>query len=177
MKKIFIVGPSGSGKTTLAKELSSILNIKHTELDGIYHQSDWTPIDAGKFKDTVEKITNKDSWIICGNYYSLLGKDHWSKADAIIWCDYSFTTVLARLLKRTLDRSITKKELWNGNKESLRMQFFSKDSVLYYMIRTWRNKKQRYENIFVNSDIFEGADIIRLKTQKDKERLINQVGR
>ena len=49
-----VQGASGSGKTTLAKTLSDRMGLAHLELDSVYHQRDWTPLDADEF---VRRVT------------------------------------------------------------------------------------------------------------------------
>jgi cytidylate kinase len=44
--RVVVVGNSGSGKTTFALRLAQALDLTHVELDSIYHQPGWTPLDA-----------------------------------------------------------------------------------------------------------------------------------
>ena len=167
MNKIIVIGSSGAGKTTLAKNLSVALGIAHTELDSIFHLKNWQPLDTNEFQARVEEITNEPEWIICGNYFNKLGgEDYFSKADTIIWCDYSFPLVFSRLLSRTLKRTITKQELWNENKESFVTNFFSKESVLLWMMHTWNEQNRRYAKIFEENNL-TGTQLIRLRSPKE----------
>ena len=148
MRKIIIIGLSGAGKTTLARELSKKLDIPHTELDSFYHQENWQPLDRDEFFNRVQKITDGDKWILCGNYFSTLGLATWQKADTIVWCDYPFSLVLRRLLKRTLRRTLTYEELWNGSRERFFVNFFTRNSVIIWMLQQWRKQKNRYSTLF-----------------------------
>ncbi len=38
-------------------------------------------------------------------------------ADAVVWLDHPWPTVAGRLLRRTLDRAVRRRELYNGNRE------------------------------------------------------------
>jgi len=175
MTKILIVGSSGAGKTTLAKTISSKLNLPHFELDSIFHQKDWQPLNQDEFKARVDEITRQPDWIICGNYFTKLGgKAYWSKADVVIWCDYSFPLVFSRLLRRTLRRTITKQELWNENKEGFIVNFFTKESVLLWMMREWNAQKRRYEIVFKENDL-KGTQLIRLKNPNDTARFLEHI--
>ena len=172
MTKIIIVGSSGAGKTTLAKSISSKLRVPHFELDSIFHQKDWQPLDQNEFNARVDEITRQPDWIICGNYFTKLGgKEYWSKADVVIWCDYSFLLVFSRLLRRTLKRTITKQELWNENKEGFIVNFFTKESVLFWMMREWNEQKRRYEIVFKNNDL-AGTRLLRFKTPREANRFL-----
>ena len=166
MNKIIVIGSSGAGKTTLAKNLSVTLGIAHTELDGIFHLKDWQPLNTNIFQTRVEEITNQTNWIICGNYFNKLGGEKYlSKADTVIWCDYSFPVVFSRLLRRTLKRTITKQELWNENKENFIVNFFSKESVLLWMMRAWNEQNRRYGKIFKENSL-DGTQLVRLRSPK-----------
>ena len=176
MKKVIIIGPSGAGKSTLAAALAVKLQLPHTELDAINHQENWTPIEADEFREIVAEKSKEEGWVFCGNYFSTLGFDFWKKADTIIWCDYPFSLVLKRLLSRTIHRTITRKELWNGNKESFFVNFFSSDSVILYMIKSWRKQQRRYGPIFDNgANELPGVRLVRLKSPRDTKRFLDTV--
>lgn len=172
MKKVIVVGLSGAGKTTLANQLSAALNIRAIELDSIYHQADWKPLDREVFIDKVNEITAQKEWILCGNFFTALGKKLWKKADTIIWCDYPLPLVLWRLIRRTFYRGITKQELWNGNKESLLTNFFTKNSVILLTLRSWKKHKKRYGDIFDNHPDISNATFVRLRSKKDTEKFL-----
>lgn len=163
MKRILIIGSSGAGKTTLAQALSQRLGIPHTELDSIYHRENWQPLDSHKFKQRVYEIAEGEKWVLCGNYFSKLGIDLWHRADTIIWCDYSFPLVFNRLLKRTVTRAVTKEELWNGNREELYANFFTNDSILWWMMKSWNKQKRRYGKLFSEPELFPTTRLVRLK--------------
>jgi len=70
-----------------------------------------------------------DSWVVDGNYHEV--RDIvWGHADTVVWLDYSFTTIIARLTRRTLRRIRTHEKLWNGNQEHIR-GLFTRDSVFF----------------------------------------------
>lgn len=120
--KISIVGNSGSGKTTLAKKLSIELDLPRMELDGLFHQANWTNPTDEEFKNMVGdfiKNQNGSGWVIDGNYQSKLGDLVLKHADVVIWFNLRKRLVIYRLIKRSITRSISRTVLWNGNRESL----------------------------------------------------------
>jgi len=111
-----VVGCSGSGKTTLARSLAGALAAPHIELDAIFHQPGWTPLDEETFKDRVVEATREDRWVVDGTY-SVVRDIVWARADTVVWFDLPFVVVMARTIRRTVRRTVTRQTLWNGNKE------------------------------------------------------------
>ena len=114
-----MVGNSGSGKSTLARKLAAALGVPHLELDGVFHQPDWTPLPADEFRQAISAAVANDGWVIDGNYGAVLPLI-WARADTVIWLDPPRRTVMRQVAWRTLRRAATRDELWNGNRESLR---------------------------------------------------------
>ena len=166
MKRIIVIGSAGAGKTTLSKALSARLGIPHTELDSLYHQPGWQPLPGDVFVARILKLSEASEWIFCGNYYTRLGQDVWPRADTIIWCNYSFLRVLSRLLRRTIQRGVSKEELWNGNQESLWTSFFTKDSIILWMLKSWKKQNIRYGQLYAQPEKLSGVTLVRLKTPR-----------
>ena len=170
-KFITIVGSTCSGKTTLAKHFSRFLKIPHIELDAIYWGPNWTAKPFPKFREIVEEITTRDSWIVEGNYMSVQDIVL-SKAELVIWLNYSFPVVFYRALSRTVRRMITQEEIFSGNKEKFFEQFFTKDSLLYWVIKTYKKKKDNMKFIFDN-DIYSNAKKIELTKTREIREFLN----
>jgi hypothetical protein len=56
--------------------------------------------------------------------------------------------VFARALRRTVTRGITREELWSGNRESLRLAFLSRQSILWWVLTTYRRRRREYRALF-----------------------------
>lgn len=115
-----MVGNSGSGKTTLARALAARRSIPFLELDGVFHQPGWTALERDEFRRRVETFIGQDSWVVDGNYRSQVGDLIWARADTVVWLDLPRRTVMRRVARRTVGRGLLRRELWNGNRESLR---------------------------------------------------------
>jgi len=113
----WIAGCSGSGKSTLASQLSTALNVPHHELDGIFHQPGWQPIEPEEFRRRVADVTAKDGWVIDGNYRQVFSAV-FERVEVIVALDLPRRVVIRRIIRRTLRRAWTRQELWNGNRES-----------------------------------------------------------
>ncbi|STQ89657.1 adenylate kinase [Iodobacter fluviatilis] len=161
--KILIIGTSGSGKSTLARDLARRLQLADIELDALYWQANWTPVGASLFRDRVENAINSHSaWVMNGNYLEV--KDlSWGNARQLIWLDYSLFTVMWRVIKRSLLRGIKKEKLWAGNTETLKNNFFSKDSIILWAWQTYALRKKQYAEMIADP-AYCHLHVLRFKT-------------
>jgi len=127
--KIAIVGTSGSGKTTLARQMSQRLAVPHIELDALHWEPNWTEATIDVFRSRVKTALSGDAWVVDGNY-SKIRPLVWSRADTIVWLDYSFAIVMGQILQRTIRRVVLREECCNGNRETFQKSFLSGDSVI-----------------------------------------------
>ena len=147
LSRTVVVGTSCSGKTRFARQLAGRLQAPHIELDALHWLPDWQERDRGEFVALVGQAAAAPRWVADGNYgraRALL----WPRASAIVWLNYPFPIVFARALRRTVGRAITGEELWSGNRESLRLAFFSRRSILWWVITTHRRRRREYRALF-----------------------------
>lgn len=97
-----------------------------------------------EFQAAVEAVIAGNCWVIDGNYRSRLGELVWGRADTLIWLDYALPVILWRLWWRTLRRTVAREELWNGNRESLRSQFFTSDSLFLWTFKSHARHRRQY---------------------------------
>lgn len=171
-KKILIVGANGSGKTTFANKLSLKLNIKHYELDSIFWKPDWQESENAEFRAKVDEVTQKDRWIIDGNY-SRNQDLTIGRADSIIWLDVPYSKMLYRVTKRSLYRIVTQKPLWHNNKESIG-SLFSKKSIVLFASRTYGSKNAKYNRLIHGSE-YPGKQWIRMKSNRDERKFWREI--
>lgn len=174
MQRINVVGSSGSGKSTFAKRLSSTLEIPHIEMDRLYWKSYWQESNDKEFIDKLRSVLSQDSWVLDGNY-SRTAPVKWQRADTVIWLDYSFTRTLYQALKRAFIRCYTKQELWGkeGTFETFRRSFFSKDSVVLWMITNHATIRERYLQVF-EQQAYPKITFVQLKKPKEAEAFLRQ---
>lgn len=144
MKRVVIVGSTGAGKSTLARLLATKLNVEQIELDALHWLPDWEARETESFRRLVDSATQGACWVIDGNY-SVVRDIVWGRADTIIWLDYHLTVILWRLIPRTLNRILSRKNLWgSGNRETVGKAFFSGDSILVWALKTYRRRRRNY---------------------------------
>ena len=145
MQRVSVVGNSGSGKTTLARALGRAMGVPHLELDGIYHQPNWEPLDRDEFRRLVSEFVAADRWVVDGNY-SAVRDLVWGRADTVVWLDLPRSRVMRQLLWRTIRRGALRTTLWNGNRERLTNLFRAdpQESIVAWAWTRHRVYQDRY---------------------------------
>ncbi|MCD6345684.1 MAG: adenylate kinase [Anaerolineae bacterium] len=151
MQRVHVVGTSGSGKTTSAQRLAARLEVPHVELDALYWGPGWAGSPPEVFRWRVSEALSGEAWVVDGNY-SRVRDIIWERADTVVWLDFPLAVIMARLLWRTLSRIVTREELWHGNRESARMTFFSRDSILLWALTTYRRRRREYPALFAQPE-------------------------
>jgi adenylate kinase family enzyme len=166
---VAVVGCTGSGKTTLAGELARVLGSPHIELDAVFHQPGWTELDPGEFLARVDAATAGPGWVVDGNY-SAVRDVVWGKADAVVWFDLSYVTVLSRVVRRTVRRVLTRQELWNGNREpfSNLWSFDPKKSIIVWAATRHGVYRTRYTDA-ERDPRWSGLRFVRLRSQAEAD--------
>lgn len=150
MTRYVVVGTSGSGKTTLARQIAERLGIPHIELDALHWGPNWAGATPEVMRERVAAATSGPAWALDGNY-SKSRDVAWSRATHLIWLDYSFPLVAWRIFSRTLRRAVLREELWNGNRESLRMMF-SRESILVWVLKTYWRRRREYPELIARPE-------------------------
>lgn len=167
--RIVVGGVSGCGKTTLAKALAERLEIAYICNDEIIHRPNWQPASPAEREAGFEAATRGGAWVIDGNFISLMDPEDvlvFSRADTLVWLDLPRRVAFPQLLYRTVWRAATKEPLWHGNRESFRLSFVSRESILLWAIRTHGLYRQRYAAFFADPP-FPHLRLIRLRSRRE----------
>ncbi|MEV0249554.1 hypothetical protein AB0H76_23340 [Nocardia sp. NPDC050712] len=175
--RIAVVGTSGSGKSTLARRISRRLGIPHIELDAIHHQPGWTPMPTAEFRAAVTERLTPESWVVDGNYHGKLGDLVWRHADTVIWFDLPRPLVTFQIVKRTLGRALTHRELWNGNRERPRnlLSLDPERSVIMWSWTTHAKNRARYTAAQTNP-AYQHLTFIRLRSHREADAFLAALG-
>lgn len=175
IKRISVIGVSGSGKSTFARELASAMNVACVELDSLHWEANWTEADDEVFRERVQIALQGDLWVCDGNY-SKVREDVWSRADTVIWLDYSFSLIAYRLVSRTMSRIFSREKLWAGNQESAATQFLTGDSIFLWAFKTYFRYKIEYPKI-LREPQYAHLNLIRFRYPGDAEDFIRRKGK
>ncbi len=172
--RIVVVGSSGAGKTALARRLASRLGVPHVELDALHFAEDWVEVPDAVFAERIGPATASGGWVVDGNYSAVTRGLVWPRAHAVVWLDYPLRTCAWRLLRRTVARSWRREELWHGNHESWRMSFASRDSILLWLLRTFRRRRREFEAA-MSDPAHAHVAFVRLHSPREAERWLATV--
>ena len=173
MERVVIIGSSCSGKTTMAKQVAASLQIPHIELDALHWLPDWQERPDSEFRELVSSAVAEERWVVDGNY-NMVRDIVWQRATTLVWLNYSFPVVFWRAVSRTVIRSIGRRTLFSGNKESIRQAFFSKDSMILWVLKTFHNRR-RATRAILDADEFPVLNRVELRNQGDANRFLDSL--
>ncbi|MDP2369697.1 toxin [Rhodoferax sp.] len=145
-RRVIVIGTSGCGKSTFAKALAASQGSRYVELDDLFWAEGWTPKPQHQFIALARGAARGERWVMDGNY-SVARETIWPRATHIVWLNFSRSTVLLRVLRRTVWRVISRQPLWHGNRETLGKSFFSRQSILVWAASTYDKNRHRYAQL------------------------------
>jgi adenylate kinase family enzyme len=133
------MGGSCVGKTTTSRWLAAALGVRHIELDALHHDPGWEEAPADVLQARVREALEAApyGWVADGNYGSKLGSLVLERADTAVLLELPFRVAFVRAVRRTIGRTITREELWNGNREQIR-HVFTRYWIPWWVLRTHR---------------------------------------
>jgi adenylate kinase family enzyme len=118
LTRLVVIGPSGSGKTRLSALIAARLDIRHVEIDALWHGPNWQSCSPEELRARVAAATEDHGWVSDGTYHTIIGDLVLERAETVAWLDLPVPLVMWRLVKRSWTRKRSKVELWNGNVEA-----------------------------------------------------------
>ena len=143
MQRVSVVGISGSGKTTVAGRRASLLRCAHIELDSLYAQVAWRPLDDGRFRSIIDERTQAERWVVDGSYRDVVSEGVvWQRADTVVWLRLPKIATLAQLSARCMRGVLGRGRSGNGARGGPTTDPFSLDAERANIADVWA----RYED-------------------------------
>lgn len=171
--RIAIVGTSGSGKSTLAREVSEIVGCPHIEMDNHSFLPRWQKKEDHIFVEHIEKLLEQKNWVSCGNY-SIVRDSVWKRATHLVWINLPFWKVFWQVLVRTFKRILTREEIAGGNFETIKRQFFSRQSIFLWVITTHKRRSRVYSKL-IEERAYPNLKVSILTSNKKIKEWLNQL--
>lgn len=172
-RRIAIWGVTGSGKTTLSRRLGELLGLEVVQLDAIRHAKGWDSTDHNEFRSTLEaKLEAATNGWICEGGYTRVMPAYQSRLDTVIWLRFPLRVTFPRLVRRCWTRARSQEPLYGpgGPRETLRMSFASRDSLLLYSLMTHRSvTRERRERV---ASLPSSVRVHVLRSAREVERFV-----
>ena len=152
--------------------LADRLSVPYIELDGIFHQANWTQLPALEFEQRVEEVAAWPTWVLDGSY-SAVRHVIWPRAECVVWLDLPRSLVTYRVLRRTVVRCATRQELWNGNRDRWR-DLLSSDPRKSTVAAAWkRYPEQRARYAAATEDPrWHTVSVVHLRSTREVTRYL-----
>jgi adenylate kinase family enzyme len=172
--RVLVVGTSGAGKSLLAARLARAVGAPHIELDEFKHGPNWTERSAAELRErTAAAIAGCDAWVVDGNYADV--RDIvWPRATTLVWLDYPRPVVMGRVVRRSVVRAVTRRELWNGNRSDWR-RWGHPDHPIRWAWRTHASNRERYERLVALPE-WSHLQVMRLRRPAEAKALLSFAG-
>jgi adenylate kinase family enzyme len=173
VRRVSVVGGCCTGKTTTSRALAATLGVPHIELDALHHDAGWQEAPADVLRARVEKAIADapDGWVADGNYHGKLGRLVLERADTVVFLDLPQRTAFRRVLWRTSRRALTREELWNGNRESLRLAF-SGDSIIWWVLTNHRSHRAKWPERVAG---LPNLELVRLRSPREVDAWLQSI--
>jgi adenylate kinase family enzyme len=167
------MGGSCVGKTTVSRRLAALLGVPHVELDALHHDRGWQEAPADLLQARVRAAFDAapDGWVADGNYRSKLGTLVLERADTAVLLQPPFHLTFGRALRRTIGRTITREELWNGNREQIRF-LFTRYWIPWWVLQTHRHYAREIPDRVAEHP---HLDLVRLRSASEVERWLQSI--
>jgi adenylate kinase family enzyme len=173
VRRVAVMGGSCVGKTTVSRRLAAALGVPHIELDALHHDPGWREASAELFQARVRAAFDAapDGWVADGNYRAKLGPLVLEQADTAVILEPPFHLTFGRSLRRTLGRTITREELWNGNREQIR-HLFTRYWIPWWVLRTHRHYGREIPQRVAEHP---HLDVVHLRSDAEVERWLQSI--
>jgi adenylate kinase family enzyme len=167
------MGSSCVGKTTVSRRLAAALGVPHIELDALHHDAGWQEAPAELLQARVLAAFDAapDGWVADGNYGAKLGSLVLERADTVVLLDPPLLPTFGRSLRRTIGRTITREELWNGNREQIRF-IFTRYWIPWWVLANHRRRSREVPQLVAEQP---HLDLVILRSDDEVEQWLQSI--
>jgi adenylate kinase family enzyme len=175
--RVSVIGTSGSGKTTLGRRIASAFDLPFIEIDAINWQPGWKSLDQDdpeEFGRRIQAALSGERWVIDANYGRVLAP-HRQRATHLVWLDYDRPVIMARVIRRSIARTLSTKELWAGTGNRERWTRWIRPShPIRWAWSTWEKRRRQYEAMIAEPQMAH-VTVLRLRRPKDAEGVVDRI--
>ena len=138
--RVLFYGVTGSGKSSAARAYATATGLPEFSADDdIGWLPGWQQRTVEEQRDIAAGIAAQDRWVL-DSAYGVWRDVVLPRAELVVGLDYPRWLSLARLVRRSLRRALTREPVCNGNHETL-ARLFAEDSILRWHFRSFRRKR------------------------------------
>jgi hypothetical protein len=89
------------------------------------------------------------------------------RADTLVWLDQRLSLVLFRLVRRALRDVVTRRDMFNGNRQTLKMAFWGRESLVGFAITSHFKRRREWPAGIGAPPTLE---VVRLRSPAEVER-------
>jgi adenylate kinase family enzyme len=167
--RIAVVGTSGAGKTTLSARLAELLRCPHIELDAFQHRPNWQQAKVEELRALTDRATAGERWVCDGNYEAVRDLV-WGRANQLVWLDYERPLIMARVVRRSVWRAVTRKPMWNDNREDWRA-WADREHPIRWAWAKHGERRRKYPELFRQPE-HTHLEVLPLRHPRETRRLI-----
>jgi hypothetical protein len=122
----------------------------------------------------VGAIAEGEAWVVDGNYRTVVVDGPvWRRADTVVWLDLPRRTVMRQVTGRTLRRTLSRQQLWNGNREPLvNLCPWRSESILNWAWTQHRKYEDRFGRAMVAPEL-DHIDFVRLRSHDEADAWVS----
>jgi len=170
--RVLVYGVTGSGKSTLAVRLGERTGHPVTLVDELTWLPGWVPVGDTRQRELIGEIVAGERWLLDSAYGS------WRdvvlpRTQLVIGLDYPRWLSFARLVRRTVTRTITQEPMCNGNVETWR-KALARDSIIVWHFQSFARKRSRMREWAASPD---GPEVLLFKHPRELEAWLARLGR
>ncbi len=141
-RRILVYGVTGAGKTTLARQVAARLGLPFHPVDDLTWEPGWVAVPLEVQRERIAAVCAGDVWVLDHAYGAWVDVPL-ARADLVVALDLPRWLSFGRLLRRSVGNVVRGTPTCNGNRETFRQTFLSRESILLWHFRSFPRKRKR----------------------------------